>query len=412
MRLLDTLRGQLPDVRVRRVVASAFLLQGLSAWFNAGRFNPDEHWQILEFAWWRLGHAPTSSLPWEFAARMRPALQPWLAAGVFTALERLHAFTPFAATFVLRLASGLMGLWVALELCARCLPEIRRPVFRQLAWLGTLFLWGAPFLRGRFASESWSGALAVAGICLALDGATAWPVRERRGLVLGALAGFAWGLAFYCRFQIAFMLVGAGAWLVFVRRARRALLTTIGAGFLVAVALNLLLDHWFYGVWVVTPWRSWLENLYHGKAASFGTSPWWATALPFLVLLIPPFSLVFVAVLLAGVWRCRGHVLVWAIVPFVVAHALIPHKEARFMIPVVGALVPLLALSFDNLPDRWLDRLLAWRRTRAGRLLTGTCLVLNVAALAVLTVIPAHETYPVIRWLWDANAAGQSTSST
>lgn len=409
MRLLDTLHEQLPDTSVRRVVVIALVLQVLTAWFNAGHLSPDEHWQILEFAWYKLGHAPASSLPWEFAARMRPGLQPWLAAGVIAALERLGAFTPFVATFVLRLASGLLGLWAALALCARCLPEIRRPSLRQLALLGTLFLWAAPFLRGRFASETWSGALAIAGICLALDGVAAWTGRRGRSLVLSAAAGCVWALAFYCRFQIGFAVAGAAAWLLLVRRPHPSLLLMMGIGLVAGLASNLLIDHWLYGAWVLTPLQYWSQNVLHGKASLFGTAPWWATALPFLIILIPPFSVPLVGVLLVGVWRCRRHVLVWTVVPFVVAHALVPHKELRFMVPVVGALVPLLALSLDSLPEGFLNRLLGWCRSRVGRAVMGLALLVNAVALAVLTVVPSpypDDPSPVLRRLWDAGSAG------
>jgi phosphatidylinositol glycan class B len=407
MRVLDSLRVHLPNTPVRRVVAVALAIQVLAAWFNGGRFNPDEHWQLLELARYKLGQEPASALPWEFAARMRPGLQPWLAAGVFVALDRLRAFTPFVAAFVLRLASGLLGLWVALELCARCLPDIRRPVFRQLAFLGTLFLWIAPFLRGRFASESWGGALAFAGVCLALDATAARKGRKGRTLALAVGAGFVWGLAFYCRFQVGFIVAGAVAWVLVIRRPQRALPAAMGVGFAVAVAFNTLVDHWLYGAWVLTPLRYWTENLVDGRASSFGTSPWWATALPFLIILVPPFSVAFLAVLLVGAWRLRRHVLVWAIAPFVLAHALVAHKEARFMYPLITALVPLLALSLDSLPERLLGHLPAWRRSRAGRLATRSFLLVNTLGLALLTVIPAHESHPVVRWLWDAGAAGR-----
>ncbi len=49
------------------------------------------------------------------------------------------------------------------------------------------------------------------------------------------------------------------------------------------------------------------------------------------VSLIPPYSLAILAVLVAGVWYARRHMLVWATVPFVVVHAIIAHKEPRFL---------------------------------------------------------------------------------
>jgi phosphatidylinositol glycan class B len=141
----------------------------LSAWFNRGFFSHDEHFQILEFAWYKLGRTPAQALTWEFPARIRPGLQPLLAAGLFKGLEALGLFTPFLATFLLRLASGLFGLWVSLELCVRASPWIRDASLRRLLLPGMLFLWFLPYTHGRFASEAWGGLLFFGGLCLLLD---------------------------------------------------------------------------------------------------------------------------------------------------------------------------------------------------------------------------------------------------
>ena len=162
----DTLRRLLPRTRVGWLVCAAVVVHVLTAWFSGGYLQADEHWQILEFAWHRLGHEPATVLPWEFEARIRPAFQPWLAAGVIVLLQRLGAFTPLAAAFLLRLASALLGLWVSLRVCALALPSIRRQAYREMAFFGALFLWCAPFLHARFSAESWGGMLAFGGLAL------------------------------------------------------------------------------------------------------------------------------------------------------------------------------------------------------------------------------------------------------
>jgi phosphatidylinositol glycan class B len=45
-------------------------------YFSVGYYHPDEHFQILEFARWKLDPSRSEPLPWEFYHQMRPAIQP------------------------------------------------------------------------------------------------------------------------------------------------------------------------------------------------------------------------------------------------------------------------------------------------------------------------------------------------
>src|ERR1022692_3521309 len=59
------------------------------AWFSVGFYHFDEHFQILEFAGYKMGTIPASSLTWEFAAHLRSAFQPFIA---FSVLKFLKTF--------------------------------------------------------------------------------------------------------------------------------------------------------------------------------------------------------------------------------------------------------------------------------------------------------------------------------
>ncbi len=413
---LSALRASLPGTRVSRAVAAALVVSVLTAWFNRGFLTSDEHWQIIEFAWHRLGHEPASALPWEFAERIRSGFQPWLAAGLFTLLERAGAFTPFLAAFLLRLASALLGLWVSLRLCARLLPTIRRQAYRRLAFYGTLFLWMAPFLRARFSADGWGASLTFLGLTLLLDAADAWPADERgagapipaRAVVLAAGAGVVWGFAFFVRVQMAPAIAGASLWLLVYRCGSWRPIALAAAASLVAVAANVVIDHWLYGAWVFTPFRYVDVNMIHGVAAQRGTSPWWMTFAPALLLLLPPFDVLALATLLVGAWTCRRHLLAWMILPFVLAHAASAHKEVRFMIPMLLPIALALGVSLDRLPARlaaWLDapRLRAVRAASAW-----TAAVANAVALTVVTFLAASPTFPLVEKVAEIGRAGQT----
>jgi phosphatidylinositol glycan class B len=381
------------------MVAAGALVALVSAWFNQGFFCYDEHFQILEFAWYKLGGTPASGLAWEFHARMRPALQPLIAAGVIKALHVPALLSPFFATFVLRLLSGLLALWVSLELCARMLPAVRSLALKRVMLGGLLFLWFLPYTHGRFASENWGGLLFFGGLCLAMDAVDEGS--GQRAVVRRALAGVLWAAAFYCRFQIGLAIAGAGMWMLLVGRARLRVLASLTAAFVLTCALNTAIDHWLYGVWVLTPVNYFHANVVEGKASTFGTSPWWFYFAQLFALLVPPFSPLLVFLLGAGVWFARRHVLVWTVIPFIVGHTVLPHKETRFLIPVTYALVPLIVLGADRLPLRLQAAFSGWWGRPSMATARWVFVGLNVLGLAVMTFKPSSEIEIIYRRLYE-----------
>ncbi len=147
-------------------------------------------------------------------------------------------------------------------------------------------------------------------------------------------------------------IAGAGLWLLTYRRGSWRLLAVAAAAFATAGSANVAIDHWLYDAGMFTPFRYVDIDIVQNSAAKLGTSPWWMTFAPFLLLVLPPFNVAALAPLLVGVWTCRRHVLAWMIVPFVIAHAAVAYKEWRFMAPMLFPIVLALALSLDRLPAR------------------------------------------------------------
>jgi phosphatidylinositol glycan class B len=421
--LVSALAAHVGARRAAWLVAGGLAVIVASAWFNRGFLSYDEHFQILEFAWYKLGRAPAETLAWEFREQMRAGLQPLIAAWAARGLEALDLFSPFVLAFLLRLVSGLLAVWVSLALATRVLPEIRSERLKVALVAGTLFLWFLPFSHVRFSSDNWGGLLFFAGLCLLLDavgepgaaaanagmevgttGKRAGPSPPPGSIAAAAGTGLLWGLAFYCRFQIGFAIAGAACWLLFVRRARLAAPVAVALAFLAACAAGTLADRWLYDAWVFTPYQYVRANLIEGKAAGFGVEPWWFYVGQILLFLVPPFSIVLAGLLGAALWYCRRHVLVWTTLPFVVGHSLIGHKEVRFLVPITYALVPLLVLSADRFASDAAGATARWGRSRTCRYGARAFVVLNLIALAVMTVKPSHETEVMYRWLWNASA--------
>jgi GPI mannosyltransferase 3 len=386
--------------RFRVFVLCAIAVHVLAAWFNGGYLDYDEHYQIIEFAQYKLGRQSAAGLAWEYAAQIRPGLQPWLAAGAIRVGHAVGIQSPFLIAFALRLVSTLLSLWVSLELCARALRTVRTPSLRLCGLLASCFFWMTPTLHSRFASGTWGAALFVGGLCLLLDALDSDSEGRITTVALTSAAGFLWSAAFYSRFQIGAAIAGAGLWLLLIRGARANLLLNLAGSFLIGAGLNTVIDHWLYSVWTLTPYNYFLTNVIAGRAATFGTSPWWMLGLYLVVGFIPPYSLGILALLGAGCWYARRHVLVWVTIPFVLLHAVAAHKEPRFLIPLVFVIGPLFALSVDALPDRFQDVLFSWLRTRAGRASLAGFSGINLVLLCVTMLMPANDAYRLNRWLW------------
>jgi len=157
---------------------------------------------------------------------------------------------------------------------------------------------------------------------------------EKRRLFL---AGFFLGLAVSLRMQLAPAV--AFAVLYFCHRNWRRRGTAIFAGLLLPVVAFGLVDAitWSY------PFQSSLRYLWvtfaENKSALFGTEPWYWYLLQVAVRFLPLFLLALVGVR-------RSPFLGWVVLIILASHSLIPHKELRFMYPVMPMVITLAALGF------------------------------------------------------------------
>jgi phosphatidylinositol glycan class B len=250
----------------RGLALGALLLFLAQAWRSDGYYNPDEYWQVVEFASYKLGRTPASELAWEFQARARPYLQPAVYAAVAQGLARAGFPEPHVALLGYRVLGALLA-WVALCVLALGLGA-RLTEEGQRRWLlaGCLLTWYVPFLSVRMSSESVSGSLLALGL-------GTWLVLPGRPLLAAVGSGLWMGLSFGVRYQTALAVVGFLAWLVLGRRARVPVLVAFTASVLGAVAFGLVVDRWGYGDWNLVPWNYLRINLLEGFAATFGREP-------------------------------------------------------------------------------------------------------------------------------------------
>jgi len=361
----------------------------LTAFASQGYLQSDEHFQLLEFADYKLGVTPAADLPWEFQQQIRPALQPALAVGVIRAARAAGVLDPFSQAFLLRLISALLAIlvyaWISNRLPADSSGESGGRMLLAVA----ILLWFVPTLSVRFSSENWSGLAFLSGVgLLPLS-----PADDRQSTFRSAAAGLLLGLAFVFRFQVGFAIAGVVAWLLLQRHLRWTHLATILAGGVCAIAIGLVADHWLYGNTVITQWRYLEANIVQGKAAEFGVSPWWYYFPAFVMAAIPPISVILLLLAGYGMYRNPRHVFTWASIPFVLAHVVVGHKELRFLFPM---LFPFLWLVVSGW-KAWHARVTLGRGLKAG---FAACVGINLVALAFVSTRARQQAVPCWQFLY------------
>jgi len=381
----------IPTFSERNLLFVGAVLCVIAAWFTIGYHHPDEHFQILEFANYKLGRIPASDLPWEFPAKIRPGLQPFLAYGTILSADTVGISNPFIQVFLMRLLCAFAALFVYWKWSKWLMRDLKNAT--SLYWMrfGLLFFWLMPYLNVRFTSENTSAICFFGGLLLLVQ-SIEYPKQGFRWKLV--LAGLLLGLSFFFRYQIAFAGIGLGAWLLFQNRLKVSVWIALISGVLIAVCLGLATDFWLYDAMVFAPYNYYFSNIVEGKAAGFGVEPiwWYLTETP--MTLVPPLSLALIALFGIGIWQKPRHPLTWCVVPFILAHSLVAHKEVRFLFPLAMPFFFLAVAGWEYFQTKYtVKRWMAIALT--------FCLGLNAILLTVRVFSPAEGRVAYSKFLWD-----------
>jgi phosphatidylinositol glycan class B len=352
----------------------------------------DEHYMILEYANYKFGLVPYSVYPWEFLQKIRPALQPTIAYYVFQILRSIGLQDAFVQVFILRLIAGCLAWFVYTKVALRLSAHLADIKIKSLWLMSITTLWFIPYLNVRFSSENFAGISFMAALLFIPDVFKRTSIKARS--MQYVLAGFFLASAFYFRFQIAFAILGLLLWLLIYARPlwKAYLFLLIGAA--MAIVLNLFVDHWFYGEWVLSPIRYYNANIIQNVASTYGVMPWWEYFVLFATQAFPPISLVLLLVFFIGLFKRPNQLMVFVLLPFLLGHIIVPHKEFRFLYPM---LLPFLFICFSGLDEAWIKIKTQKWVYPALKILV----VLNFLLLAYRIVWPASNAHRYYRFLYN-----------
>ncbi len=322
------------------------LVQVITAWFSVGYFHPDEHFQILEFYNYKRGLSPVADLPWEFTAQCRTALQPFIVYWFSRIAELVGVTSPFTLAFLLRLSMGVLTWFTTCRLIMLLTPGFKSPITAKLFVAVSMYLWFVPYIGVRFSAETIAANFFFLAISMMLQ------IKELAGtkrLLFLFLSGLLLGFTLFLRLQMGFAFLGLAVWVLFVSKWSFRDWFLLAFFAVIAMGLSVVVDHWFYGNWVLTPLNYFNVNIIQHVAAKFGVDPWWYYFVLFIKLGIAPISVPLLVLFLIGVWKKPLNLFTLVSITFCVGHFLIGHKEMRFLFPASYAFIYVACLGLDYL---------------------------------------------------------------
>lgn len=337
----------LRDPFVRRHLLVCLAITVITAIGSSAYFHIDEHFQILEPVFFKLGKTPAWTLPFELKVEMRPWLQPGVYFVIAKVLEPLGVTSEIALATVFRLVTGVMSVAALAAFIETALPWFEGPARKVFVRLATM-LGFLPYLFVRTSSETASMIAFTLAFAVALRGARR---AERWSIVLSnrgaVVTGLLLGVAFEARYQTAFLAFGLLAWLAIVGRAPLGRLARVVVGGLLAVGACVLVDRWGYGAVRFPAVTYFHTNVVEGVAEMFGSDP------PFAYLWMLPANVFFpvvvgvIVLVVVSFVRDIRHPVTWSILPFVLVHNLLSHKEERFLFPIAILTTASMTIAID-----------------------------------------------------------------
>lgn len=375
----------------RNIFFLGLLVFLITSIFSIGYYHPDEHFQILEFANYKLGNSPASDLPWEFQDRIRPTLLPSLGILLIKVINLLGIENPFTYTLIFRIITALLSWLVIIKLSLVLISDFGSKNGKKIFLLLNLFLWFIPFLSVRFSSENYSAITFLATIYFILQFNSEQLKKNSLRLVI---AGLLMGFSFFFRFQIGFAIIGFTLWLILINKMNLKNISILMVSGFTAVVFCIYLDFWFYGKFEITPVNYFIANIIEHKAANWGTSPWWGYFQMFSLSAIPPISVFLLLFFIYGIYNKPKSIFTWSIIPFLIAHFVVAHKELRFLFPMIFCFLYLTAIGVDNF-------LLSIKIKKWQLYIFNFFASLNILILCFFMFIPAQSVISCYKFLYD-----------
>jgi hypothetical protein len=221
--------------------------------------------------------------------------------------------------FLTKLFAGLLSSYASYLFIQTFQKSFKTPLLQSWFLLLGIFSNCLLYQSVHYSSENIAAQLFLFGFCFCYRA-------SKKLFLIGAI----FGLAFIVRYQIGFMIMGLGLWMLLIQKRSFQKLARMFCGFLTILSIGVVLDSLYYDAWTLTPWNYFYENLVMHRAHDFGVSHWTYLKLALSI----PYGPFYVFGIIYFMATHRSHPIAWLLFPFILIHLLIAHKEVRFMVPI------------------------------------------------------------------------------
>lgn len=313
-----------------KILIASFLSIIVTSLFSVGFLHPDEQYYTLDFAFSSLGLLDNLST-WELEAKIRPWTLPYFIAALLYPFKAMGITNPFTLATLARLFSGLLGFYTLYNFSTSLKRFFTDESFEYFQKFSLLF-YPLIFMSVRTSSDNWGTCLFILGMIEVLR---TEDISTKSLLKSGLLLG----LAFSLRHQTGFLSLSFGLWLLIIRKVYpKDWFLKFSSMIALGVLIGIVLDSIGYNEFTLTPINYLKENLIKDKISGFGVMPWWGyLKLSLKSLHIFSFALIISAFVF--IYKNKNSFATWTLVPFIVFHSLIGHKEVRFIYPALFLLI-------------------------------------------------------------------------
>lgn len=312
----------------------------LIPFFSIGFLHPDEQYFVLDFAFDKLGMIDNYIKSWEYNAQIRPWFLPSIFYFLGFILKSMGITNPFTMSLLFRLCSSLLGFFAHFFFIKEITKKYSDIKFNHLYWV-FLLAWPILLMHSRTNSENWSTSFFLIGLSLLLN--------KKKDFLSGVLFAF----TFFTRFQTGFLLLP----ILFLYKKRIKDITFLALSFLITSTLLTGIDYWGYEKLTFTPFNYLMVNLIEGKVNTFGTSSVFFFLYKSVTKLLPFWGIACLSILVIAIKKCKTNSLyqhsLILVLPFLIIHHLIGHKELRFIYSVFPICLILLSYHMDFWKPKW-----------------------------------------------------------
>ncbi|MBI4925658.1 MAG: hypothetical protein HY843_07015, partial [Bdellovibrio sp.] len=312
------------------IISAAILLRLIAAIYSTGFNHPDEHFQIIEPAYGLVHDYWLKT--WEWHAGIRSWFPAWSISYIIRMAHWIGLSHPDGTAMLIRIFIGLLSVGTVWASYNVALVLGGAKAARLAGW--SIALWpGLIYFNVHPLSETLCIPFAMVALVLCILNKYTW------------LAGVCAAIAFAFRFQAAFFVISCCLILAFNKNCK-SLVRFILCG-LIVCAFVMILDCRLWQQLIYPAWRYFKFNVIEGGASrEFGVAPMHRYITALSRHFTAPVAIVLMGFSFSALYGFRKNWPVWVFVlPFIVSHHLISHKEDRFIVPIFPALIVLASIG-------------------------------------------------------------------